>query len=261
MLQARPRIGLVPDVDLTRNRGVDYRRHLVYAELCDRLHEAGGLPLVLPYPPDDEVLEAQLRELDGVLLPGGDFDVDPRRYGQAPHPRLGTIKPDRTDFEIRLCQRARSDGIPLLGICAGLQVLNVARGGSLWQHLPEQRPSELSHVQAHNRKLPSHSVEVAAGTRLAALCGAGPLDVNSTHHQGIQELGRDLVAAAVATDGLIEAVEDPAHPFCVGVQWHPETLEQVAEAHRHRGVFAGLVDAARRRRTERTRGAPPADRP
>lgn len=250
MKSQRPRIGVVPDVDLVRNRGVDFRRYSLYAELCDRVHESGGLPLVLPYAPDDEILDLQLEGLEGLLLIGGDFDVDPRRYGEEPHPQLGTLKPERTDLELKLCQRALAGGLPLLGICGGMQVLNVARGGTLWQHLPAQRPTDLVHVQPHNRKVPAHGVEIVAGSLLARVCGEAALSVNTTHHQGIRDLGRGLVASAVASDGLVEAIEDPSQPFCLAVQWHPETLDQVDDAHRHRGIFAGLVDAARCRRHE-----------
>lgn len=245
MQQQRPRIGIVPNIDLVPNRGVDYRRYVVYAEISDRLYQAGGQPLIVPFPPDDEAVRSIAASVDGLVLSGGEFDVDPRHYGEPAHARLGVIKPDRTELDFKLAQLARAGGLPLLGICGGEQSMNVAMGGSLYQDLPSQRPTDIAHVQGHNRKFPSHAVEVKSGSRLAQICGAGALEVNSTHHQAVKQLGRDLVANAVATDGLIEGFELPGHPFFLAVQWHPETLEQAPEAHRQVAIFAALVAAAR----------------
>jgi len=245
MQEQRPRIGVVPNIDLVQNRGVDYRRYVVYAEISDRLYQAGGQPLIVPFAPDDEGVRSIAVSVDGIVLSGGEFDVDPRHYGEPAHAKLGVIKPDRTDLDLKLAQLARGSGLPILGLCGGEQSMNVAMGGSLYQDLPSQRPTEVAHVQQHNRKFPSHAVEVKADTRLAQICGVGKLDVNSTHHQAVKQLGRDLVANAVATDGLIEGFELPGHPFFVAVQWHPETLEQAPEAHRHVAIFAALVAAAR----------------
>ncbi len=256
----RPRVGVVPDVDLVRNRGVDFARYHLYAETCQRLYEAEALPLVLPYPPDADAdaTQAVLAAVDGLVLIGGDFDIDPSYYGEKALPGLGTLKPDRTRFELELCKRALGDGVPLLGICGGMQLINVACGGTLYQHLPDQKPSEIVHVQAHNRKVMAHPVAITAGSLLERVCGAGELGVNTTHHQAVKGVADALQASAHAPDALVEAVEHPDHPFCLGVQWHPETLDQVDEAHRHRAVFAALVDAARERAQQN--GAPRGDR-
>ncbi|MBN2359657.1 MAG: gamma-glutamyl-gamma-aminobutyrate hydrolase family protein [Deltaproteobacteria bacterium] len=247
MQEQRPRIGIVPNVDLVPNRGIDYRRYVVYAEIADRLYRAGAQPLIVPFPPDDEGVRSVAASVDAIVLSGGAFDVDPRHYGERPHARLGTLKPDRTDLDFKLTRLALGSGLPLLGLCGGMQSMNVALGGSLFQDLLSQRPTAIEHVQQHNRRFPSHEVEVAAGTRLAGICGAGRLEVNSTHHQGIKELGRDLVASATAGDGLIEAFELLGHPFFVAVQWHPEALDEAPGAHRQVALFTALTAAARER--------------
>jgi putative glutamine amidotransferase len=236
---------VVPDIDLARNRGVDFARYYLYAETCDRLYEAGALPLVLPYAPDADAAAAAIDAVDALVLIGGDFDIDPHYFGEQPHPDLGTLKPDRTRFELELFRLARARRKPLLGICGGMQLINVACGGKLFQHLPAQRPDGIEHTQKHSRKVPSHPVEVQGGTRLAAAVGAGALEVNSTHHQAVKEVGEGLIASASASDGLVEAVEHREAPFCVGVQWHPETLERSEPAARHLGLFRDLVAAAR----------------
>lgn len=240
-----PVIGLVPDVDLYRNRGVDFARYFLYAENCQRLYEAGAQPLVLPYPPDDFALDALLDPLDGLMLIGGDFDIDPRRYGEKMHPKLGTLKPDRNNFEFRLFDAARARNIPVLGLCAGMQLINVAHGGTLYQDLKSQQPTRLDHEQQHNRKVPAHAVEIQSGSLLHKICGGETLDVNSTHHQAVKELGQGLRLAAISEDGLIEAVEALEGAFCLGVQWHPETLEQSPPAARHLAIFKAFVEAAK----------------
>lgn len=240
-----PKILLVPDVDLSRNRGIDFARYFLYAELCQRLYEAGAQPWILPYPPEGTDLQPIVDEVAGLMLIGGDFDIDPRRYGEAPHPKIGVLKPDRNNLEFALFDLARQRDLPVLGICAGLQLINVALGGTLYQDLPSQRPGPIAHVQGHNRKVPAHSVEIVAGTQLAEICGNEILDVNTTHHQAIKDLAPNLRASASSPDGLIEAVELPEAGFCLGVQWHPETLEQSPVAARQLAIFSRFVDAAR----------------
>ena len=242
-----PVIGLVPDVDLYRNRGVDFVRYFLYAENCQRLYEAGAQPLVLPYPPEGFALESLLDQLDGLMLIGGDFDIDPRRYGEKMHAKLGTMKPDRNNFEFRLFDAARERDIPVLGLCAGMQLINVAHSGTLYQDLKSQHPTSQDHEQKHNRKVQAHAVEIKHGSLLQKICGAESLDVNSTHHQAVKELSQGLLAAAISEDGLIEAVETLEGAFCLGVQWHPETLEQSLSATRHLAIFTAFVEAAKTR--------------
>ena len=198
---------------------------------------AGGLPTIIP-PMGDVSLEPILRSMDGLCLPGGP-DLDPSTYREEPHPQLGPFDPDVDRFELRLIRCADDLQLPTLAICRGAQALNVARGGSLIQHLPDLN-SGLQHRQTTRGTETSHSVSVEGDSLLADLVGAGTLEVNSFHHQGIARLGRGLRAVAFAPDETIEALEADDRPFCVGVQWHAETL---VHHDRHAALFAGFVDA------------------
>lgn len=191
---------------------------LLPANYVAQVSRAGAVPLLIP--PVPGTAAAVVSRLDGLILTGGG-DLDPGRYGAAADPRTTRVSPERDGSESGLLAAALAAGLPVLGICRGLQLLNVALGGTLCQHLPEEgghsgRPGSFG----------THQVRVAAGTRLAAILGDGWLDVPTAHHQGIERLGDGLVPAAWAADGLIEAVELPPaagrHPFVLAVQWHPE---------------------------------------
>jgi putative glutamine amidotransferase len=192
---------------------------------------AGGIPVVLP-PLGDA--EAFLDRLDGVCLSGGP-DLDPLAYGSPErHVELGPTEPSLDAFELALARAADERGVPILGVCRGAQALNVARGGTLHQHVPAHRQTEPATAT-------THSVHVEEGSRLAALVGVRPLRVNSFHHQAVDRLGRGLRAVARAADGTIEAVEAPGSHFVLGVQWHAEGL---VHQPRHFSLFAALVAAA-----------------
>jgi putative glutamine amidotransferase len=195
------------------------------------IEAAGGLPVVLP-PLGDAAAFAE--RLDGICLSGGP-DLDPDAYGATErHLELGPTEPALDAFEIDLARAADASGLPLLGICRGAQALNVARGGTLHQHLPGHRQTEPATAT-------THTVHVEPGTRLADVTGEGVLRVNSFHHQGVDELGRGLRAVAYAADGIVEAVEEPGPRLVLGVQWHAEGLIGLA---RHRALFEALVVAA-----------------
>jgi putative glutamine amidotransferase len=227
---------------------------------------AGGLPLVMP-PLTEAAIESLLDRLDGVLLSGGP-DLDPETYGAEPHAELGPTEPDLDRFELAVARSADAREMPILAICRGAQALNIVRGGALHQHLPDLS-EEIAHRQDAPGDKPSHEVTLVPGTRLASLLlggetdGGGALDgrisVNSFHHQAIERLGEDLVVSARAPDGTIEAIEDPARPFLVGVQWHAETL---TDRPYESALFRGFVDACsreaaagRRRRSSRQKVA------
>jgi putative glutamine amidotransferase len=237
----RPRILVSPDLE-TRptKRGPLQDTIAVDRPYLTRLVQEGATPIIAPIGIDDDGVADLIEITDGVLLTGGDFDVDPALFGEAPHPALGTIKPARTALELQILRHARRRLRPILGICGGMQLQNVEAGGSLWQDLPSERPSDLTHSQAQTKDLPGHDVDVVAGTLLSSLCGHGPLGVNSTHHQGVRRVAAGFVVCAVATDGLVEAIEDPSLPFCLGVQWHPESMNEAA----HRAIYRGLIRAA-----------------
>lgn len=182
-----------------------------------------GLAYVLLPPQDPEALERILPHLDGLLLPGGG-DVDPDRYGEEPQPRLGEILPERDEHEIYLARYAAEKGLPTLGICRGIQVMNVALGGSLYQDLEAQGFTEVQHYQKSPPPALAHRVSLVAEDPLSRIFPPS-FRVNSYHHQGIKGLGAGLKPLAVAPDGLVEALALEGHPLFLGVQWHPELLQ------------------------------------
>ncbi len=204
---------------------------------------AGGTPLILSPLIPLEQIAAMADRLDGIILTGGE-DMAPASYGGGPHPALGPVDPRRDTLELALIRAARTRSIPLLGICRGIQVLNVAMGGTIWQDIPSERPQSLPHAQAAARTARTHPVSVTPGSRLAAAIGAGRVEVNSSHHQGIRELAPALVATATSLDGLVEGVETSDGGWMLAVQWHPEEFFADPAAP-DQGLFAALVAAAR----------------
>lgn len=187
---------------------------------CDAVVEAGGLPLLLPHEP--EQARHYLGLLDGLVVTGGAFDVDPAIFGANDRHASVTTKDRRTAFELALTRLAVEEDLALLGICGGEQLLNVALGGTLIQHIPDEVPNALAHEQPNPRSEPGHAIEVAGNSRLARLLGGTRFAVNSAHHQAVKEPALNLVVSARAPDGVIEAIEAPGRRFCLGVQWHPE---------------------------------------
>jgi len=206
---------------------------------------AGGIPVVLPVLAPEKAGEV-LAHLQGLLLSGG-VDVDPSHYGEDPLPGLGRVTPERDAFELALAREALALGVPVLGVCRGVQVLNVAAGGTLYQDLGSQMGNVLKHRQEAPRWHESHSVRLDPGSRLAAILGVPEVRVNSFHHQAVREVAGGLRAVAWAPDGVIEAVEATGtdHRFALGVQWHPEEMWRRHPLHLK--PFAALVEAARAR--------------
>ncbi len=200
------------------------------------IEAAGGLPIVMP-PLAEADVPALIGRLDGVVLSGGP-DLAPAAYGAPPHPELGATEPDLDRFEYAVAREALRLRLPILGICRGAQTLNVARGGTLHQHLPDVAGDLIAHRQSEDGRQPTHQVELLAGSRLAVILGTTQLPVNSFHHQAVNELGAGLRACAWAPDGTIEGIEDPSAPFILAVQWHAETL---VSAPSHPALFRELV--------------------
>ena len=198
----------------------------------DAVAKAGGLPVILN-PVADSSIDALLDRLDGLCLSGGP-DLHPSTYGAEPDPHLGPTEPEADAFELALTRRAIARGMPILGVCRGMQVMNVVAGGTLHQHLP-------GHRQAEPGDHTTHDVRVRHGSRLRALIGGPSVPVNSFHHQAPDRLGDGLKVSARSPDGIVEALEDPTALFHVGVQWHAECLVGRRE---HLALFEGLVDAA-----------------
>jgi putative glutamine amidotransferase len=209
---------------------------MVYAGAVQR---AGGIPVVLP-PIEAADMPALLSRLQGVCLSGGP-DLDPSAYHARAHDDLGPVEPELDSFELELVRAADAAGLPVLGICRGCQVLNVARGGTLYQHVPDITDGLIHHRQTEPGRVSTHTVRVAPGSGLATIVGGGELEVNSFHHQAVDRVGRGLRPVAWAPDGLVEAIEDPDGPLYLGVQWHAEGLIDRPE---HRALFDALVAAA-----------------
>ncbi|MBF0171647.1 MAG: gamma-glutamyl-gamma-aminobutyrate hydrolase family protein, partial [Nitrospinae bacterium] len=185
--------------------------------------------------------------IDGLLISGGDFDIDPSFYGEERIPQCAASKPDRTLMEFALYRGASKRGMPVLGVCGGHQVINVAHKGSLYQDIPSQTPTAARHSQRPIPPTkPSHTVRLAKGSSLEKIAGTGTLKVNSTHHQGVKGIGKGVTVEGVAPDGMIEAisVSPPSGSWVVGVQWHPEALYPTDEPSRK--LFARFVAEARR---------------
>jgi putative glutamine amidotransferase len=192
-------------------------------------------------PPHAEDAAELIERLDGIILAGG-FDCDPALYGEPSHPSVEPMDPRRQANDLALANLARQRGIPLLGICLGVQVMNVAAGGTLLQDIDSQHPTDIRHASEPEDR-GRHDVEVVSGTRLAGILGEGRINVNSSHHQAVGRVAPGFRVTATAPDGIVEGIEDPQHPFYVGVQWHPEDLngEQSASA-----LLGAFVAAARR---------------
>ena len=187
---------------------------------CDVVAAAGGVPVALPHEP--ELVEHYLGLIDGLVVTGGAFDIDPALYGAGERHRTVTLKERRTSFEWAITRGAVERDLPVLGICGGQQLLNVVLGGTLIQHIPDAVPGALAHEQPNPRTEPGHDVAVLPGSLLHRVTGAALLPVNSAHHQAAERVGEGIVVSATAPDGVIEAIEDPRRRFCLGVQWHPE---------------------------------------
>ena len=236
-----PLIGITTSVTIRATP----ERAYVNAAYIRAVQEAGGIPLLLAPHFTPEVQTALWQRLDGLVLTGGG-DIEPARFGETPHATVADVSAARDDLELGLTRRAVAEALPLFAICRGIQVLNVALGGTLVQDVPSEWPNALSHSQTAPRHEATHAVKVMGeGTRLGRVLGALELEVNSMHHQAIKQLGEGLRDVAWAPDGVVEGVEMPGDDrFVLGVQWHPEEL--VAHDQAARNLFAAIVDAARR---------------
>lgn len=236
-MSKRPVIGLTLDAEAPGG----YSKLPWYAlrqNYFSAVAEAGGLPIALPH---DALRAAEYLALcDGILVTGGAFDVDPALYGGGPRHASVTLKPGRTDFELAVTRAALKADKPVLGICGGEQLLAVALGGTLIQHIPDAVPDALAHEQPNPRTEPGHEVTITPGTLLARIVGSARMAVNSAHHQAVATPGHGALVNALAPDGVIEGIEHPGHRFALGVQWHPEYRVDPRDI----AILRAFVDAA-----------------
>ena len=236
---AQPVIGLTLDSEPPGGYSKTHPWYALRENYCTAVVEAGGLPILLPHEP--EQVAAYLGLIAGLIVTGGAFDVDPALFGAASRHQSVTTKDRRTQFELAVTRGAVEADKPVFGICGGQQLLNVALGGTLIQHIPDEVENPLAHEQPNPRTEPGHRVTIERGTLLHQITQADSLDVNSAHHQAVKDVAPGIVVDARAPDGVIEGIEDPRRRFCVGVQWHPEYAISVGD----KRLFAAFIAACR----------------
>lgn len=241
----KPVIGVTPDFNAgdREDMGGKEPTYFLRARYPRAIEELGGVPLILPLAEDPTVRRQLLHELDGLLLTGSGPDLPPRLYGERRRYRFRVMSRRRYEFELGMARLAADAGVPLFGICGGMQAINVALGGRLVQDIASQIDSALLHRHPGPATKLTHSVHVAPHSLLRRITRQAEIRVNSSHHQSVKTLAPSLVASAVAPDGVIEAIESPRHRFMLGVQWHPEFLYDRDEIQRR--LFLAFLKAAR----------------
>lgn len=217
---AQPVIGLTLDSEPPGGYSKTHPWYAIRENYCTAVVEAGGLPILLPHEPEQAA--SYLGLLNGLIVTGGAFDVDPALFGASSRHASVTTKDRRTQFELAVTKGALDADKPVFGICGGQQLLNVVLGGTLIQHIPDEIDGALAHEQPNPRTEPGHTVNIERGTLLHRVTQSDTLAVNSAHHQAVKDVAPGIVIDARAPDGVIEGIEDPKRRFCIGVQWHPE---------------------------------------
>ena len=220
-----------------------FRRSYVNDDYIDSVIQNGGIPYIIPFNEDEEVVKEQLLNVQGLILSGG-HDVDPHNYGEEPEQKLGDIWPERDKFDMRLLKLAEENGIPVLGICRGAQIINVYHGGTLYQDLSYRKEKTLKHSQGQTPTLLTHTVKTIAGTKIAELLGKKEMQTNSFHHQLIKDVADDFKVSARCVDGVVEAIENE-DASVIAVQWHPEMLHRVV--HYQNNLFKYIIDNAKKK--------------
>jgi putative glutamine amidotransferase len=246
---SKPIIGIGSDVLGPQHPG-ERERAFAFMTYVEALRRAGAIPVVIP--PQPENAAEIVAGLDGVLLAGGD-DCDPAAFGEERHATVDPMDPRRQSNELALAKAARERGIPTLGVCLGMQVMNVAAGGTLIQDIHSALQTEIEHASEPEDR-GRHDVLVENGTKLASIVGERELNVNSSHHQAVRNVGNGLRVTAHAPDGVIEGLEDPRHPFYLGVQWHPEDMSGEESAS---SLFGAFIAAAKKYAAEKQMATEP----
>jgi putative glutamine amidotransferase len=219
-----------------------YRRSYVNEDYVDAVVQSGGVPFIIPYTADEEVIRTQMKQVQGLILSGG-HDVDPHLYGEELDPKIGEIWPARDHFDMLLLKFAEEMDKPILGVCRGAQIINVAHGGSLYQDITNRSEKTFKHEQGHTPDLPTHRVHVKEGSLLAQTLGKTNFLTNSFHHQLIKKVASDLKAVAQTEDGVTEGLENEVGNI-LAVQWHPEMLHRNPDVKFMNNLFKFLIQNA-----------------
>ncbi|MGC4099422.1 MAG: gamma-glutamyl-gamma-aminobutyrate hydrolase family protein [Nitrospira sp.] len=244
----KPIIGVTPDFNAgdRKDMGGHEPTYFLRGRYIQAVEELGGIPLILPLVADPSARRRLLDRVDRLLITGSGPDLPPSLYGERQRYKFPLVSEHRANFELEVILQARKRDLPLLGICGGMQALNVACGGSLYQDIPSQVPGALDHRQKTKAVHVAHPVTVISTSLLSKVVVRRTLMVNSSHHQSVKTVAPSLKASAEAPDGIIEAIESPSHRFLLAIQWHPEFLFQRHAVHRR--LFEALLRAARRMR-------------
>lgn len=244
----KPVIGVTPDFHAgdRKEMGGPEPTYFLRARYIRAIEELGGIPLILPLVADPAARRRLLDGVDGLLLTGSGPDLPPRLYGEKKRYKFPIVSERRADFELEVVHQARERDLPLLGICGGMQTVNVACGGSLFQDIPAQIPRAMDHRQKAKAIHVSHAVTVVPKSLLRRVVASDTVMVNSSHHQSVKRVAPSLMASAFAPDGVVEAIESSNHRFLLAVQWHPEFLFERHASHRR--LFVALLRAAHRAR-------------
>jgi putative glutamine amidotransferase len=250
MKTTRPLIGIVPDYKEGCTEGYSLRNYYALrANYVEMINKAGGAAVILTY--DYDLIDSYLESLDGLMVVGGYFDIHPKRYGEMEIHETVKLNDVREEFENALGKKALKTKLPFLGICNGMQLINVLHGGKVIQHIPDEKKfldHEQSHIDGFNDYSKGyHDVAIERNSKLFSIVGKEKITTNSSHHQAAKTAGDSLKICARASDGIIEAVENPLHPFCLGVQWHPEFEVSLAD----RKIFEGFIAAAKEYKNEK----------
>ena len=235
----KPLIGITADYDYN-SKNPEYTKNIILRKnYCSVVELAGGLPFILS--PTENLAQEYSKNIDALIISGGNFDIDPSHFGESTNSAYVKTKPERTNFEINLAKEILSQDKPLLGICGGQQLLHVILGGKLIQHIPDEVKTNINHEQPNPRNEPGHEVSVKKETLLYDIVKKNKLYVNSAHHQSVKDQPEGIKINAVAPDGVYEGIESSLYRFCLGVQWHPEYLIDESDIK----IFAALVDASK----------------